>query len=104
LLKGVRVGAAQELEFGLGAGDFDSLRVPSASALGCGSSEDDEQDADDVDERRCLMQDEESEENCDGGFKGHQRPERRSRHAAQGEELERECTRPSSVQRVKVAR
>jgi transposase InsO family protein len=40
--------------------------------------------------RELLVQHEEAEENTDGGFEGHQGPERGVRHLAQREQLERE--------------
>ena len=65
-------------------------RGSSSSALGGGARDDDEHDADDLDGRGCLVQNEHPEDDADSGFDGHQGAERGVRHVAQGAQLERE--------------
>jgi hypothetical protein len=58
--------------------------------LGGGASQDHEQDAGLLDGGGLLGEDEESEEDAEGCFEGHQRAERGLGHMAQGEQLEGE--------------
>ena len=69
------------------------LRPPAQTpltALGASAGKDDEQDARELGGRGLLVQHEQPEEHPDGGFEGHEGPERGRCHVPQREQLERE--------------
>lgn len=60
----------QELGFEVRA--FVCFRVAQATVLGCGAGADDHHDAEEMDGRRGLVQDDQPEDDADGGFERHQ--------------------------------
>lgn len=57
------------------------------STLGSGSGEHDQSDAEGLNDRQSLMQDEQSEGDTDGGFEGHERAECGGGHVPQRDQL-----------------